>query len=235
MSNLPPGFVLDNTPAVAVNEGPSGARVGAQEAKTRETQTFELQAMRQMLQDLGRAQYLNRVLPTGRLEAAANIAKSYTPTGWQDEDVGNFQTFNALQRDMLRPWVAMMSPAGTVNGKQFDAAVELQMAQDALPSPRNVESANRAIINRAAQRALDRVARAEFDNRWRARFGSLYTPAPAGQTASEAWAEYTRSPQYQATVARPITPLVDQAIDRVKRGRTTARPTGQWGRARVVD
>jgi hypothetical protein len=214
MTGLPQGFVLDETPAIALNEGVRGASVGSREAATRETQTLQGPALRQLLIDLAQSQVFNRAIPTGRFAANVNMAAGQLPSGWQPGNVADFQSFGGLRQGMVRPILSLTSPGGQPSSRELDTPKEQELALMSIPGPEKERAANEFLIDRVARSALDRVAFNAFHSRWRSLFGSSYAKDKRGRAASEAWSEYVQSPDYARTVTRQFTGKVNDAIAR---------------------
>lgn len=215
--------------SLVMSDGQSG--VGSNEAKTREAQFGSTPQLRGLLRDLGRAQVYNQRIPTGRWSARMNEVGQEFPPGWKSENVADYQSFMGLRQGMAKPVIAVTAPAGaTTSSKEMDTPKELELALMSVPGPDKERGANEFLINRTGTAALDKLAFNSFMDKWRGSFGSVYQKDRRGRTASEAWQEYQKTPDYRRTVMTPLT----RQIERHKAPRKPLLPKG-WGVEVVED
>lgn len=200
---------------VTVSEGSKG--MGTNEAKTREAQFSSQPQLRQVGRDLATAMYFNDRIPTGRFAARVSEAGQQFPTGWQPQHIADYQSFMGLRQGMAKPLISLMAPAGTTtSSKEMDTPKELELALNSIPGPDKEKGANTFLIDRAGRAALDKMAFNAFTDRWRSRFGSVYAKDKSGRTATSAFDDYKKTPDYQRTVLTPFSQQVQQRV-RAKR------------------
>lgn len=201
-----------NMMGINVTEG--AGNVGSQEAKTREGQQAQNAQLKQFMQNLGRAEVYNRVLPTGRWNARVSSVEQQFPSTWQSPDVANYQNFLSLRQSMLKPAISLNTPAGaTTSSKEMDTPKELEMAMTVVPGPEKEAGANRAIGDRLGLQAMEQLSRNIWMQKWRQLYGSTHAKNKAGLSADEAFLKFMASPK-SAPVRRPISQIVAEGQTR---------------------
>jgi len=196
---------------ITVSDGRRG--MSTSEAKSAEAIGPSTAQARALLNEVANLELISRRVPTGRFSAAVNMQAGKLPSGWQPENVADFQKMDSIGQSIVMPAAALYA-GKPLTGTQMDSAKEAERWAKVTPQATQEPGALSFNVNRLARLAQEQIARDTFARKWRAKFGSMNSTAPDGRTAEQVFAEAMASGRLGQVVNTPFTSRIDKAVER---------------------
>ncbi len=208
------------------NTSEGAGKLGAQEAKTAEQEMMLLGQNKTLLRNLMNLEVYNRRIPTGRFQARMKILEGGLPSGWQNEDVSDYQAMGGMQQRLLRP-LAGLYAGRPIGVGEANTPKELEQLATQLPGPRLEPEANRQLLDSSGRDILEGRARLRFTRQWRDKYGSTNRTDPRGRTVEEAFQQAIGAIPDGVGPKKPLSSYLDDATaKRTGRARKPLLPKG---------
>lgn len=217
------------------NTSEGAGKLGPQEAKTAEQEMTLLGQNKTLLRNLMNLEVYNRKIPTGRFQAGVKLAAGALPSGWQPQDVSDYQAMGGMQQRLLRP-LAGLYAGRPIGVGEANTPKELEQLATQIPGPKLEPQANRQLFDSAGRDILEGRARLRFLRQWRSKYGSTNKTDPEGRTAEEAFQQAINAIPEGVGPKKPLTTYLDEASAK-RTGKTPRKallPKG-WGVEVVED